>query len=64
MKGYFTKKGKYKSGVKVVVVTEDDVTNKKEFNIEDKQAQMFVDAKRFMIPGFKVPRKDKKEDKE
>lgn len=44
MKVTFTKHGKYKSGVSVVVVSEDDVKAGKVFNIFDSNAIEFIDA--------------------
>lgn len=59
MKGHFTKQGKYKNGVKVERVSDDDVKSKKIYDIADHNAQEFYDVGLFVIEGKKIKEPEK-----
>jgi fibrillarin-like rRNA methylase len=62
MKGYFTKPGKYKSYVKIVNVSEEDVISQKIYDIYDKNAQSFNRAGKFVYEGQKAIEEPKKDE--
>ncbi len=57
MKGYFTKKGKYKNGKGVVDATSSDIKNKTVYEIDAVSAQYFMNAGLFVIPSKEAPKK-------
>jgi len=61
MKGYFTDNGKYRIGKDVIDVTNEDVKKKTVYNVEDKQAQYFLDAGKFCVEGQHLRAEVKKE---
>lgn len=60
MKIIFTKAGKYKNGIRTVEISNEDVKTEKVFEIVDKNALSYIDARKAQRPGYK---KDKDKDK-
>ena len=55
MKVVFNRTGKYKNGVNTIQITNEDVNSNKVFDIVDKNAISYVNAKKASNPGSKSP---------
>ncbi len=63
MKGYFLKPGKYKNGIETLVIENSDVKSKKMYEVNDKNAQSFYNAGKFVYEGHKPKELPKEEPK-
>lgn len=59
MKIVFDKQGKYKNGISTLVITRDDVTNGKIFDVDGENAESFVSVGKAHYPEKKgSPKKE------
>lgn len=64
MKIIFDQAGKYKNGIKTLIVHQEDVNKNKVYDVVEKNAANYINAKKARPEGVKKETKKDKEDKE